>query len=291
MGGLTFAPAMDVTHACVRRRFRRAACRACADACPAQVFTFTETGVSVDESRCIECGECLFVCPTGAITGIAPRKRFMREDTLVGPFTERAPGVNELLLWHAQYHVRFISIEAEQHPEWMQALARLNLVLRRRGETSWTFKTVPNGEVNIARRALMHVPREDVRGCTVVPGQRELRRAFPGFSESEIVLRIGKCVLCGACWRSCTENAIRFENDALVVETGRCTGCGGCEAVCQHDAINVTLREGIAKSIATPAYEAVCQTCYRHFWSFTSDEKHCPLCLHHHYGMRNSACC
>ncbi|MFL4366924.1 4Fe-4S binding protein [Enterobacter asburiae] len=291
MGGLTFAPAMDVTHTCVRRRFRRAACRACADACPAQVFTFTETGVSVDESRCIECGDCLFVCPTGAITGIAPRKRFLREDTLVGPFTERAPGVNELLLWHAQYHVHFISIEAEQHPEWMLALARLNLVLRRRGETSWTFKPVPNGEVNIARRALMHVPREDVRGCTVVPGQRELRRAFPGFSESEIVLRIGKCVLCGACWRSCTENAIRFENDALVVETGRCTGCGGCEAVCLHDAINVMLREGTAKSIATPAYEAVCQTCHRHFWSFTSDEKHCPLCLHHHYGMRNSACC
>lgn len=39
MGGLTFAPAMDVTHACVRRRFRHASCLACADVCPVQAFS------------------------------------------------------------------------------------------------------------------------------------------------------------------------------------------------------------------------------------------------------------
>lgn len=291
MGGLTFAPAMDVTHACVRRRFRHASCCACADVCPAQAFSFTDTDVSVDESRCIECGDCLFVCPAGAIAGIMPRKRFLRGDTLVGPFTERAPTVNELLLWHAQHKVRFISIDADHYPDWLLALARLNLVLRRRGEAAWAFKAVPNNEVNIARRALIHVPREDASSRSVVPGQRELRRAFPAFSESEIVLDTGKCVLCGACWRSCPENAIRFESAALVLETGHCTGCGGCEAVCQHNAINMSQTEGIAKSIVTPAFEAVCQTCHRHFWSFTSDEKHCPLCLRHHYGMRNSTCC
>ena len=156
--------------------------------------------------------------------------------------------VNELLLWHAQYHVRFISIDAEQNPDWLLAIARLNLALRRRGEAAWAFKHIPVNEVNTARRALMHVPREDVRVCSVVPGQRELRRAFSAFSEAEITLDTESCVLCGACWRSCTENAIRFENAELVVETGRCTGCGGCEAVCQHAAINVTQTEGTAKA-------------------------------------------
>lgn len=136
MGGLTFAPAMDVTHACVRRRFRHASCLACADVCPVQAFSFTDSGVSVDDSRCIECGDCLLVCPAEAITGITPRKRFLCGDTLVGPFTDRAPGVNELLLWHAQHHVRFISIDAEQNPDWLLAIARLNLALRRRGEAA-----------------------------------------------------------------------------------------------------------------------------------------------------------
>lgn len=291
MGGLTFAPAMNVTHACVRHRFRHATCCACADACPAQAFSVTDAGVSIEESRCIECGDCLFVCPTDAITGIAPRKRFLDGETLVGPFTERAPGVNELLLWHAQHRVRFISIEAERYPDWLLALARLNLALRRRGEAVWAFKRIANHEVNIARRALMHVPREDVRVCTVVPGRRELRRAFPAWSEVNIDLDIGKCVLCGACWRSCPENAIRFEDATLRVETGRCTGCGGCEAACQHNAINATEAEGIAKSIATPACEAVCRTCQRHFWSFTPDAKQCPLCFHHQHGMRQPGCC
>lgn len=55
-------------------------------------FFFTEMGISVDEQRCIGCGDCLFVCPTEAITDITPRKRFLRGDTLVGPFTEHAPG-------------------------------------------------------------------------------------------------------------------------------------------------------------------------------------------------------
>ncbi|EOD9026983.1 4Fe-4S binding protein [Enterobacter hormaechei] len=291
MGGLTFAPAMDVTHACVRRRFRHSSCCACADVCPVQAFSFTDSGVSVDDSRCIDCGDCLFVCPAGAITGITPRKRFLSGDTLAGPFTDRAPGVNELLLWHAQYHVRFISIDAEQNPDWLLAIARLNLALRRRGEAAWAFKHIPVNEVNTARRALMHVPREDVRVCSVVAGQRELRRAFSAFSEAEITLDTESCVLCGACWRSCTENAIRFENAELVVETGRCTGCGGCEAVCQHAAINVTQTEGTAKRVTIPAYEAVCLTCHRHFWSFTSDEKQCPLCFHHQRGMRNTSCC
>ncbi|EKS6323873.1 4Fe-4S binding protein, partial [Enterobacter hormaechei] len=152
-------------------------------------------------------------------------------------------------------------------------------------------KYIPVNEVNTARRVLMHVPREDVQACSVVPGQRELRRAFSAFSEAEITLDTESCVLCGACWRSCTENAIRFENAELVVETGRCTGCGGCEAVCQHAAINVTQTEGTAKSVTIPAYEAVCLTCHRHFWSFTSDEKQCPLCFHHQHGMRNTSCC
>jgi rRNA maturation endonuclease Nob1 len=53
----------------------------------------------------------------------------------------------------------------------------------------------------------------------------------------------------------------------------------------------VTQREGTAKNVAILAYEAVCLTCRRHFWSFTPDEKQCPLCFHHQHDMRNPDCC
>ncbi|MDI5349566.1 4Fe-4S binding protein, partial [Salmonella enterica subsp. enterica serovar Kentucky] len=39
--------------------------------------------VSIDTTRCIACGDCLFVCPVDAITGIKPVKRFVQGDTLV----------------------------------------------------------------------------------------------------------------------------------------------------------------------------------------------------------------
>ena len=291
MVALSFGPAMDVTQECVRRRFRHASCRACADVCPAQVFSFSDTGVLIEESFCIECGDCLFVCPTEAITGIAPRKRFRLGDTLVGPFTARAPTIDELLLWHAVFGVRFISLEAEQYPGWMMALAGLNLALRRRGEATWGFRSRQKREVNAARRALIHIPQEEVTACAVPPGKRMQRKAFPGISESDIVVDAGKCALCGACWRSCTENAIRFEQNALVIEAARCTGCGACEAVCQHGSLTVANKEAQATITTHPALAATCTACHRPFWSFHPEQKQCALCLHHPHGMRNPDCC
>lgn len=283
--------AMDVTHACVRRRFRHVSCRACADACPMQVFSFTDAGVRVDESRCIECGDCLFVCPAEAIVGIAPQKRCRQGDTLVGPFTRCAPALNELLLWHALQGIRAISLEAAQSSAWMAALAGLNLVLRRRGEAVWSFRPRVKKEIDTARRALIHIPQEDVTACSVRPGVRMLRKAFASVSEADIALDGEKCVLCGACWRSCPENAIRFEQGALVIEAARCTGCGGCEAVCQHRALKVMKKEAPASVIVHRAHAATCTVCHRPFWSFQHEEKQCALCLRHLHGMRNPDCC
>lgn len=42
MVNLTIDPAVDVTQACVRRRFRFSSCRACADVCPAQAFSLAQ---------------------------------------------------------------------------------------------------------------------------------------------------------------------------------------------------------------------------------------------------------
>lgn len=142
MVNLTIDPAVDVTQACVRRRFRFSSCRACADVCPAQAFSLAQGQVSIDTTRCIACGDCLFVCPVDAITGIKPVKRFVQGDTLVGPFSLQAPTVDELLLWHSQYGIRFIDIAVERSAQWLMALAGLNLALRRYGEPGWSSNTL-----------------------------------------------------------------------------------------------------------------------------------------------------
>lgn len=49
----------------------------------------------------------------------------------------------------------------------------------------------------------------------------------------------GRCAGCGACLRTCPEQAIRPGADVpLVVLAARCTGCGECAEVCPVDAIS-----------------------------------------------------
>jgi hypothetical protein len=42
-------------------------CRECLPRCAAKAFAFTEKGVNIDQARCTGCGECIIVCPHGAI--------------------------------------------------------------------------------------------------------------------------------------------------------------------------------------------------------------------------------
>lgn len=80
----------------------------------------------------------------------------------MGPFSLQAPTVDELLLWHSQYGIRFIDIAVERSAQWLMALARLNLALRRYGEPGWSFKHVVGAEINASRRTLFHVPRDAI---------------------------------------------------------------------------------------------------------------------------------
>lgn len=96
----------------------------------------------------------------------------------MGPFSLQAPTVDELLLWHSQYGIRFIDIAVERSAQWLMALAGLNLALRRYGEPGWSFKHVVGAEINASRRTLFHVPRDAITPCAVESGKRRLRQAF-----------------------------------------------------------------------------------------------------------------
>ena len=58
-------------HQCTRVRHRRSTCTRCADACPTQAITWRES-LKVESDKCIDCGICATVCPTGALEAQAP---------------------------------------------------------------------------------------------------------------------------------------------------------------------------------------------------------------------------
>ncbi len=97
----------------------------------------------------------------------------------MGPFSLQAPTVDELLLWHSQYGIRFIDIAVERSAQWLMALAGLNLALRRYGEPGWSFKHAVGAEINASRRTLFHVPRDAITPCAVEPGNGVSDRRFP----------------------------------------------------------------------------------------------------------------
>jgi ferredoxin len=66
------SPAIRVNpHQCTRVRHRRSTCTRCADACPTQAITWHES-LKVESAKCIDCGICATVCPTGALEAQAP---------------------------------------------------------------------------------------------------------------------------------------------------------------------------------------------------------------------------
>ncbi|UCF79784.1 MAG: glycyl-radical enzyme activating protein [Candidatus Eiseniibacteriota bacterium] len=54
--------------------------------------------------------------------------------------------------------------------------------------------------------------------------------------EPELVLRSGRCILCGECVSACTQGAVSRVNDSIVTNRHRCVACGACAAACYSGA-------------------------------------------------------
>ena len=286
MVNLAFDPTMEVMSHCVRRRFRFSSCTACEKACSAGVFNTGEAGIDVDASQCVHCGNCLYVCPVDAICGVTPHARYYNGDTLVGPLTQQAATVNELLLWHREHGIRFIAMTLEQNPNWMLALARLNVTLKQYGEPVWGIKPPETTGINIARRSMFHAPREDAATGTVTPGLRRVRQQFREISETSVSIDPSRCVVCHACSRACQDSVILMNQGEVTIDSARCTGCGSCAAVCSHDALTLSALIGPAKIMRMMAFARQCHVCQREFWAFDPEASQCSLCQYHLHGMR-----
>jgi energy-converting hydrogenase A subunit P len=51
---------------CTRFRYRYSECRRCADACPHEAITLSDTGAQIDSARCQNCTLCISACHTSA---------------------------------------------------------------------------------------------------------------------------------------------------------------------------------------------------------------------------------
>lgn len=272
-------PPPAVGESCLHRQFQRAACEACIKACPVGAITLTEHDISLAPEACLRCGNCVFVCPTGALVNISPAKRAFREQRLIAPFTRLAPELNELLLWHVQFHIRGVEIELDAYPQWGMAIAALNVQLRELQEPRWQIFP-PAEEEHSAMRRLRGKGDRTCVDAALLPS------AFPGFSRFTPRVDSERCLLCAACSRVCSPDVIAFSSSVMTVNAEGCNGCGACQAVCPVDAIAVMPETRQAERVVHSFVQTHCTDCARPFLSWNDVQSPCPVCRQHHHGMR-----
>ena len=57
---------------CVVVRNRNATCTKCIDACIRSCISASRNELSIDSAACVNCGACVCVCPTGALSTLEP---------------------------------------------------------------------------------------------------------------------------------------------------------------------------------------------------------------------------
>lgn len=273
---------------CLRKQFPRHACQACVEVCPVNAIALTATGPEINDEECVRCGNCLFDCPVDALQNLQPAKRRYKAFSLVAPFSTLAPSVDELLMWHHQYHILAVELEMENYPSWVRAIAALNIRLRELNAPVWQILPPQPKAVNVARRRLLQTSEADVQSAAVAPGRRARRRAFSAISEYQLSLVPSQCIVCGACARSCPEKAIRVIDNALELSSSLCIGCHSCATVCPVQAIAVENQPDKNSTVRFPYEEKSCHCCQRQFYTFSFEADLCPICQRHTHGMREA---
>lgn len=274
-------------HSCVRNRVQQANCQACVLACSVDAVTVSDGKVYFDTDTCIGCGACQFACPTGAVEQLALPRRHYREGALVMPLSAAAPGVDELLMWHAEYQIRAVELDMALNPAWVMAIAALNLKLKQLKQPQWTILPPVVTAIDKARRHWLQINNVKGNTANVTPGWRARRAHFSEVSEYQLALDQTECFLCGACARVCPEDAIQLAGESMTLNHSRCTGCGSCEDVCFPHAIKVKPSDE-CELTTLPIHEVPCSTCHRPFFAWTAQSQECPICQRHHHGMREA---
>lgn len=280
-------PEAGAGRACVRNQLPGNLCQACVDVCGAGAIKVNNGKIEIETAGCTACGACLFACPAGAIEGITPPERAYRDGCLTVPLSLSAPSVYELLMWHAQYQLRGVEMEAGSHSGWLMAVAALNICLKKTGEPLWNLQPPSEETQQGARRHWLRIKGDSRQTGHVTPGGRARRASFPQVTEYRIVLDREKCSLCGACARVCPESAIHISSTSFTLNAEKCTGCGNCETLCFEKAIGVE-KDIAAGSEIFETTGAVCMTCRRPFTAWSADEKRCPVCRKHLFSMREA---
>jgi Ni,Fe-hydrogenase III small subunit/ferredoxin len=171
-------------------------CHACAAACPTAAISISEDAeggvVALDRGRCIGCGACMQVCPTGTLfpdrstrTAVQHREALVKTNRKAPPLPQRVtPGEG---LFRRSLHIREVSTGCSA--------------------TDQEVAATTNPVFDVARFGAHFVASPRFADALLVTGpvgramKEPLRRCYDAMAEPRVVIAVGTCAISGGLFR------------------------------------------------------------------------------------------
>jgi len=303
---------------CLRNEYAKNECSLCLEQCAQRAFVFQEGKLRLDGGVCTQCGACIGVCPTRALSlygfsyGVVLEKLKRGEKSLTCKHMLPCLGalsvtsLSALLIESAESFTCHLlecetcAVNAQNvvRETIMKRLEEANAFVASLGYTcSISASQEPVKESS--RRAFFErfTARKEPRHDAPNAPSYELKRTLKTSLHTSVILEkpfsfihphsINQaCDNCKECVQFCPSNALSYNGDQtkILFQLGKCVGCGICEAICKKEAIH---RIPLPSDIVTFAYDRAhvliehdLQVCLtcKCAFSYKGGEKICERC-------------
>lgn len=274
---------LKISSKCVREISPKATCQLCVNECPEQSILIMNGKVELHSEKCSKCGNCLIVCPVGAITGPIPNRQFKNGRLLYDE--SYVPTKKELLVYH-KLGVRKVFADRHMAEKWETVLDEANKMVVMLDGTTFEveedtyvptmsrrgfFKTATASTKNLAKEFAPAAWRWDHNSWN--PAQY-----YPEHQFFQVNLEMSLCNLCGTCFSLCPTKAIYFQGQEIVIDHSKCLDCRLCSDACQEKAISIEEKISTKTTWTAPFLQKECKSCGYSFKTFNESEEECFVC-------------
>ena len=281
----------EILSSCTRHRSHHSNCSECVDACEKHAISITNGKPVIDDSKCVQCGDCMAACPVQAVAGILPNRKIKQNRLII---SDRSfPTTTELLIFHKK-GIRSIIFEDESLiQEWKQRIEQVNQMLMELGESPYLISTDSvEDEEMCSRREFFSFWKKESQSLMkqMTPAKwrfnhnaLNLRQYYTDFHFTDITVDIDKCTLCTVCVRICDQKCFDVQEEHFTLSMQECTSCGLCADVCPEKAIRMEGKIIQKKEINLFIYEKKCQACHNSFKTVREHDGFCITCTKLNY--------
>ena len=251
-------------------------CKRCVSVCNVSALEVGSKGITINQALCLECGECVSTCPTGAMAYQRfPDKVFLKyfSDLCLPKGTTVVIGREKELknFWWHSFNKRYRGVFFLEHPQpgaissihllWLLAIGASRVIIVEADK--YKEKTVINKAafVNSATKDLLGLQDDFVSTCTVKELEQELDGKNPSISFQEDIffhhleteLKNRQKATSKLLWLLAKRSpklvqlpfTIKSNDFAQITVNDTCTLCLACLNVCSPNALMAKEEEGV----------------------------------------------